>query len=329
MNKIIYGAVSIFICMLFAAFIDRAALSFSQPKIAHSPAEIAISADSIKTSYLGRSINMDEIPPGFYVWQLNSTYDELFKDNLNLINSPASEDAYRNFKLKPEKGPWIKLLLKADHQSVFTTSGLIATKSGDPIAVLETISNRIKTSINESRFIKLSDESDQSAKNIYAAIYNAIMQQIKLSPLEKIENLASKKAVETLDLSIKSEFLDAKISKLTIFGAIVAIYFEMNLPKYFNEVKIAMVIKTSGQICKFYIASGKQNFYISGGIRRQEFMDEFKKYLISDISSDNKNLMNESGASFTKKRELIKILSNIAPTIKSILDKINDTSQEN
>ncbi len=318
MNKIIIS----FFTVAFGLLLSFAFLSFSNPRPEYfMSAGFLVSDEKIKAAFLGMGINLEDIPPGFYAWQSATPSAALYESNAGILSELSSEDVYKNFKFKNQSGPWIKFLISADSQMVFTSSGLISAGNSSSMDVLETISNKIKTAINESKKIKLSQSADQSSMNVCAAIYNAIGDKITVGhsmsfvPLVPAGQMTQSEAKLLENSTVKDIFIAGKKR---------GIYLEAFFPGYFNRVKLGFVIKNSGHIAKIFILSEKKTIFIAGGVRDESFLDAFSQLLIGDVKAENAELFKESGARheiYTLKYKMIKFMSGIFPPVKSYISR--------
>lgn len=286
-----------------------------------------VAAERIKSSFLGNAVNLEDIPPGFYAWHSQMPAAEFYKDNEAVLKGVDSQDVYKNFKFKNQNGSWIKFIVTAGPQIVFTSSGLISSGGPNNLDVLETISNKIKTSINESRAVKLSPGKDQSAFNVSAAIYNAVKD--KMSVGEPADFLYLLGQMQTLHSGAeqKPSLKGARISDIYIAGKKRGVYFDSYLPDSFDKVKIGFVIKNTFHIARVFILTAKKNQFTAGGVTDESFTGSFNQLLIGDVSIDNANIYKESGArceSYTNKYKVIKFMSDVFPLVKKYISRSRD-----
>ncbi|HOT74968.1 MAG TPA: hypothetical protein PK467_04225 [Candidatus Wallbacteria bacterium] len=318
MNKIIISVVTAALGLL---------LSFGLLEVSKTSPEhfmnagFFVSDEKIKSAFLDRGISLEDIPPGFYAWQSGTPSSALYESNSGLLSELSSEAVYKSFKFKNQNGPWIKFLISADSQIVFTSSGLISAGNSSSMDVLETISNKIKTAINESKKIKLSQSADQSSMNISAAIYNAIGDKITIGRrMDFVPQIPS----DQISQSEARLLENSAVKDIFIAGKKRGIYLEAFFPGYFKRVKLGFVIKNSGHIAKIFILSDKKTVFTSGGARDEIFTEAFSQLLISDVKTDNAELFKESGARheiYTLKYKLIKFMSGIFPPVKSYISR--------
>jgi len=289
-----------------------------------------VTAEKIKSSFLGSAVNLEDIPPGFYAWHAQTPASELYKDNELILDGVDSEAVYKNFKFKNQNGAWIKFIVTAGPQIIFTSSGLISSGGSNNLDVLETISNKIKTSINESKIIRLSSLSsggDQSVSNISAAIYNAVKDKMSVGEAVDFRFQLERMQVSTLSAEQISFLEGARISDVYIAGKKRGIYFESYLPDCFNKVKIGFVIKNTFHIAQIFILTAKKNQFTAGGVRDEKFAGSFNQLLIGDVRIDDANIYKESGARperYTNKYRVIKFMSDIFPLIKKYISRSRD-----
>jgi len=279
-----------------------------------------VTDERIKSAFLDRTISLDDIPAGFYAWQAGTPSETLFAGNARAMAEAGSESVYRNFKFQSPGGAWIKFLVTADSKIVFTSSGLISSGSSNNLEVLETISNKIKTTINESKKVKVSAGADPSSDNVGAAIYNAVKDKMSVGAAKNFKNeLAGPAAFDSSKLALVE---NALVRDIDIAGKKRGIYFETYIPGTFNKVRAAFVIKNSGHIARIFILSEKKTQFAGGGVRDDSFLGYFNSLLIGDVMTDNPNIFKESGADrahFTNKYRLIKLMSDIFPMIKNYI----------
>ena len=279
-----------------------------------------VSDERIKTAFLDRTISLDDIPAGFYAWQAGTPAETLLKGNSQIMDETSSEAVYRNFKFKSPGGAWIKFLVTADSAIVFTSSGLISSGSSSNLDVLETISNKIKTTINESKKVKISAGADPSSDNIAAAIYNAVKDKMSVGAAKKFTDEMSGQPPS--DPSKMALVEKSVVREIHIAGKKRGIYFETYLPGSFDRVRAAFVIKNSGHIARIFILSEKKTQFTGGGVRDDNFLGYFNGLLIGDVMTDNPNIFKESGAErvhFTNKYRLIELMSDVFPLIKNYI----------
>jgi hypothetical protein len=323
-NKIIVSVITTAIAL---------ALSFALINFTKAPPEAAddinfcVTAEKIKASFLGSSVNVEDIPSGFYAWHSQTPAGELYKDNELILNGVDSEAVYKNFKFKNQNGAWIKFIVTAGTQIIFTSSGLISSGGSNNLDVLETISNKIKTSINESKVIKLSPGGDQSAFNISAAIYNAVKDKMSVGAAADFRSRLQQTQISPAVAEQISRLKDARISDIYIAGKKRGVYFESYLPGCFNKVKIGFVIKNTFHIAQIFILTAKKNQFTAGAVRDENFIGSFNRLLIGDVRIDNANIYKESGARpehYTNKYRVIKFMSDIFPLIKIYISRSRD-----
>ncbi len=324
MNKIIISIIT----ALIVTALSFTLINFSKALPVYEDNNFfSVTEEKIKSSFLGAAINLEDIPSGFYAWHALSPSGELYKDNEVILNGADTEFVYKNFKFKNQNGAWIKFIITAGPQIVFTSSGLVSSGGSNNLDVLETISNKIKTSINETKIIKLSPQGDRSAFNVSAAIYNAVKD--KMSVGQPVDFRFQLEQMPNSSLSAEQiSFLEgSRISDIHISGKKRGVYFESYLPDCFNKVKIGFVIKNTFHIAQLFILTAKKNQFTAGGVRDEKFVDSFNQLLIGDVRIDDANIYKESGARserYTNKYKVIKFMSDAFPLIKKYISRSRD-----
>lgn len=315
MNKILFSLITTALGLVLAF----AALGFSVPRGGVRNPGSFVSDDRIKAAFLDRVISLDDIPPGFYAWQAGTPSESLYAAVPAAGEAAGSESVYRNFKFASGGGAWIKFLITPDSQIVFTSGGLVSSGSSSNIDVLETISNKIRTTINESKKIKLSSGIDGSSDNVGAAIYNAVMDRMSVGPARRFLEEPSLAQVSSAQ---KSAAAGASIRDIHIAGKMRGAYLETFIPGTFDRARAAFVVKHSGIIARVFIMSEKKTQFMAGGVRDESFLGYFSGLLIGDVSTANAVLIKESGAErahFTGRYRIIKLMSDVLPLLKTYI----------
>jgi len=268
--------------------------------------------DEIFSSFLGKFVRLSEMPPGIYAWQLDVPLSDTLEAALSAFSSPRAadepeaEDFYKGLKFEDGNKPWIKFLVKSDRSLVFTSRGLIV-KQSEQIQDLENYSSFILTRIKNDKGIKFSDKLDESTRNVYSAIYNAIKCRMKLSCREPLDTGGRK--ISAMAVEIR--------------GTAIGHYFESELPGYYSEVRYAFTIKSSGQIARVFVNQSKKNFYSTAKASSPEFLERFSGLLPSDITCDNEQLVTpeerRNGLS-SRRLEFIGVLSSAVLAARSRLE---------
>ncbi len=326
MNKVLFALIVTAAGLFLSFVLLEASLSYGGHDFLNS---FSIPIDRIESSFLGNVIDLNEIPPGFYAWQSGTSHDGLFNNNKGLDRLIDIGEFYKNFKFFEKKGAWIKFIITAEQRIVFTSSGLISASGSNNLDVLEIISNKIKTSFDESKKIKLIPRDDLSTYNISAAIYNALKDKMSVGEALDFSNeLLSGGYLDTFESELtRSALKGATVRNIYMSGKSRGIYCETFLPGYFDKVKIAFVIKNTFHIARIFILSSKKNYFISGGVKNEDFISSFSGLLIGDINVSDINIYKQSGArieAYTSRYKVIKYMSDIFPLVKKYISRSRD-----